>query len=607
MKKRGITIILAFILVFTFLILNIHNAAAAGNVCCEKLKTNSDGSGGQFCMMAPQSSCNLSDGYQSAPTSCGATQFCQIGTCVGSSSIPSQTGQCTSGVSRVVCQNDGGYWESQSSSQLQQCQLGCCYIGTTSALFTTQVACKQEASTQGVSTNWDSSITSESACLASAGGDTKGACVYQTGGERTCTMTTKTGCTNLQSNGSVSSPIFYPNDLCSNENLHTNCGPSKLTTCVPGQDAVYFVDTCGNIANVYDASKVNDLSYWQTIIPKSESCGNTTSNANSASCGNCDFGLGSTCAPYQRGTDPVQPTYGNYICKSLSCNYQGKTYQQGESWCALTPGTTTITDQNQNGSYTFGTSNSAIPNDATTNLPGSVYEKLTCMNGQVTPTFCGDGRQQICVQDSVPTANGGTFSNAACELNKWQDCYNQTSQSACLDRSKRDCQWLSGNSQGLNYTYNSQSTQGTTKGACAPLFAPGFDFYNGSGHGDAISGLGSIVCNYKITTGATGTTINPGSECVYLDNGVIKILPSWVQAMNTRCTLIGDSGPKENYLGLPGQMQIIAEKVFGNNVTAEYVKANGNGTIFDVNDKGVGASYSSWTNFVKNIVGAQIR
>jgi hypothetical protein len=425
--------------------------------------------------------------------------------------------------------------------------------------------------------------------------------VYQTGGERTCRLTTKTGCNNLQSNGSVSGVTFYPNDLCSNEELHTNCGPSKQTTCVVGQDAVYFVDTCGNVANVYDASRANDPTYWATIIPKSDSCSNSSSNINNPSCGNCDFVLGSTCAPAQRGQ--TQPVYGNNICKDLGCNYNGKYYQQGESWCALTPGTTTITDQNQNGSYTFGSSGST-PNSASQNIPGSVYEKLTCYDGQVNSEFCGDGRQQTCVQDTIQTSNG-PFSNAACELNRWQDCYSQTNETSCLDRTQRDCQWISN-----TFPYGTQNTQGAKKsGACAPLNAPGFDFYNGSGNGDTISSLGTIICPYKIEYSvAGGYKITEGGDCLTLTGNTAhhmtnQINPQWVQGMYARCIAIGDSGPKTNYLGYPGETQVIAEKITSGNATTNIISTNGNGIIKVDNGNGIAQTYKSWSNFIRGIIG----
>ena len=89
---------------------------------------------------------------------------------------------------------------------------------------------------------------------------------------------------------------FHAGILCSAEELATNCSPSKKTTLIDGKDEVYFVDTCGNPANIYDASKINDKSYWRTVVKKADSCGfgNANGNAGSATCGNCNYFEGST-------------------------------------------------------------------------------------------------------------------------------------------------------------------------------------------------------------------------------------------------------------------------------------------------------------------------
>ncbi len=61
--------------------------------------------------------------------------------------------------------------------------------------------------------------------------------------------------------------------MCSAETLATNCGPTEQTTCVEDADEVRLVDSCGNLANVYDASRVNDPEYWTKFIGPLDSCG----------------------------------------------------------------------------------------------------------------------------------------------------------------------------------------------------------------------------------------------------------------------------------------------------------------------------------------------
>jgi len=68
--------------------------------------------------------------------------------------------------------------------------------------------------------------------------------------------------------------------LCSHPGLNTKCAMSESTKC-EGDD-VYFVDTCGNLANVYDASKINNQDYWSRIQEP-------TCSASTAGCGNCDY------------------------------------------------------------------------------------------------------------------------------------------------------------------------------------------------------------------------------------------------------------------------------------------------------------------------------
>lgn len=552
-------------LVATLALIHGGFAQAANNVCCERLTT------GAWCQNAPASACatgvNPTTGqkYQQTQTSCLQTSFCQIGTCINT-----KQGTCTSQVSQAVCNADGGVWNSKQESQIPQCQLGCCLLsgGNSGAQFTTLVNCKQLSSKYSVKTNFNSQISSESQCVALAGGNEEGACVYVANGERTCKRLTKSECNSFGANGTLQSTQFYNGDLCSNENLSTNCGPSTQTTCVPGKQGVYFVDTCGNIANIYDASKKADNStwtaYWQKIIPINESCNPGGNNTNSANCGNCNYYLGSTCTSYKAGS-PVKPTLGGNYCQDLGCFYQGQYYQQGESWCGLSPATPTISDQNQNGSYTFSTdsnartartSTSSSPDLATQNLPGSSYTKLTCLDGKVNSYNCGAERQQVCVQDNV---NG--FLNAACELNKWQDCWQQTNETACMDRSVRDCQWEPGEIA-LGTQYYSNATKKQRAGACVPLNPAGFNTSLGSG--DAVCSLGTIACPYVITqtlaqeVGVPGTKVQIGSACVNKD-GTIK--QSWINSMQTRCEQIADCGPKNNYKGIAGEIQKAYENI----------------------------------------------
>ena len=78
--------------------------------------------------------------------------------------------------------------------------------------------------------------------------------------------------------------------LCTANELNTICEPTNQTTCVDGKDQVYFLDSCGNYANIYDSTKINDEGYWEDVVTISESCGvdDEFGNSDSTTCGNCN-------------------------------------------------------------------------------------------------------------------------------------------------------------------------------------------------------------------------------------------------------------------------------------------------------------------------------
>ncbi|MDP3966397.1 MAG: hypothetical protein Q8Q04_02610 [archaeon] len=587
MKKSVIKIfILGIFLAIALIFLNNNFVLADNNVCCERLST------GQWCQSAPVEACD-SD-YRKAPTSCESTTFCSVGTC-----YDSQEGICESKVSQIVCNNDGGVWSEKDPEELPQCQVGCCLLGAKGANLATQSRCKELSSLYGVKTNFNPGITNELECIASTGGDEKGACVYEAGSERTCRLLTRAECGNLQENvTTTNTPEFYEGYLCSDENLGTNCGPTRETTCVVGEDEVRFVDSCGNLANIYDSSKIEDKAYWSQIIQKEDSCNFEKNNANSASCGNCDFGLGSTCKAYERG-DPAKPLIGENLCRDLGCSYEGIKYKHGEQWCGEAPGTPKLTDPDQDGNYVFNGKDSK--EDVTKeNLPGSVFTKLTCYNNEVTVDNCYDGRQKVCIQSEI---NG--FKNAQCMVNTWQECYGIKNEEECMDRNNRKCLWID-NTYGLG----TQKTDGKSPvfqpsglfvngnepgpGACVPLNAPGFDFWAGEGNGENICSLGTIMCDYHITYSLIDRyEFEKGSECIVsAEEDKRDIRPDWLAAANSRCVQIGDCGPKTNFLGYAGEKQTIAEKIFGGkNAVGDYVKADGK-TIWTPE-----GAYTTWSQY----------
>src|SRR5439155_366868 len=113
------------------------------------------------------------------------------------------------------------------------------------------------------------------------------------------------------SNNECTNGSFYQGILCSNPDLGTNCKSSTQTKCNNGN--VYFIDSCGNLANVYDSSKVNDSDYWKTA--SQENCTVDSSNPDSIrKCGSCSSAQNLECSQANKS----QTIYGNYFCKSLS-------------------------------------------------------------------------------------------------------------------------------------------------------------------------------------------------------------------------------------------------------------------------------------------------
>lgn len=452
-------------------------SAVEVSYCCEKTTD------GAWCQNAPEKECN--SGFRKAPTSCEATSYCKLGCC-----YDSQEGTCDENTPQKVCETNNGIWGGSAACDIPQCNLGCCLIGD-QASFVTQTRCKRLSSLYGLEISFRTDLGNELSCIASAMSDAKGACVFEKEYSTTCVFTTKRECAKMAGNDSAK---FHEDYLCSADELGTICGPTEKTTCVDGRDEVFFVDSCGNLANIYDASKIKDKTYWTKIYGKSESCSYGNSNANSKTCGNCDYYLGSTC----KKTETSQRTnYGNYICADLKCEFEGRTYQHGETWCADSKG-------------------------VDKSLPGSKYFRMVCYNGEVSVEPCAEYRQETCIQDEV---NG--FKSAACRVNQWQDCSSQTEKKDCENEERRDCDWLSGLSK------------------CVPKYSPGFDLRgDNSTNANSFCTLATTTCPVKYEKDLFGK-----KKCVENCHCAGE---GWQSNMQTMCNALGDCGESVNYLGVKG-------------------------------------------------------
>jgi hypothetical protein len=497
-KLNSIGILFAVSLVFMLGSLHFTSAADA-TVCCEKT-TN-----GLYCQNVPAGECSSSS--RQVPTSCSSTSFCNPGVCFDSSE-----GTCAENTPQVVCNANNGVWSAVSPPQ---CSLGCCILGDQAA-FVTLTRCKALSSQLGLKTNYDKTITDETACVLSVKGQEDGACVYQTDYQTTCKRTTRANCGSIANDTNVGG-TFYAGKLCSDEKLGTNCGLTTKTSCSPGKDGVYFVDSCGNIANIYDSSKINDKQYWSDIIDSSQACNAGKSNANSASCGNCNYLAGSYCR--DSANAGAKASYGDYICADLNCakTSNGKSYKHGESWCVNTDSGKTGQGSNSVGSRAY---------------------LHICENGQEVVEPCADFRQEMCIQSSLNTTSG-TFSQAACRVNRWQDCTAQDNQQDCQNSDKRDCLWKAGVS-----IISNDSTGTTVSGACVPMDSPGLEFWSGD-DAKSVCAQGNAQCVVTFEKGLLGGGMKCTKNCDCLT-------PQWQAQHSAICTALGDCGPKVNWVGSAG-------------------------------------------------------
>lgn len=462
---------------------------------------------GAQCVAVPAEDC----AGNFAPTSCDNVPSCQKGVCVNI-----ESGECVENTPKSVCENSGGLFKNEEMHNIPECQRGCCILGQ-DTLFSTEVACKEAASKEGLSFNFREDIKTSSACLGLSLTDEEGACIVKTEFETKCKRTTGKECGAEESESGFASLLdkyvsgtniateFHQGMLCTADELKTDCTKSQKTTCY--KDDVYYLDTCGNRANVFNSAKYNNplnSDYWTYIQEPSEVCSSVVGGTQSAkTCGNCDYSSSSKCRTPQAGDVSPANQQANFenICGDLRCKYNGKTYQNTESWCAQTPGTPWQEngpgiEMDLNGNYLASKEKMFDP--LKYNLPGSEYVVQECYEGEVLDVPCKGQREQICKQYEQ---QGRT--RAVCEINNAKSCFSLKNPTKDKCNAIDDCYWLSGNSpiiggsedegavwsvseedyktQGLNAGRFSDSEREQKQGSCVPLFAPGNEFWTEDG------------------------------------------------------------------------------------------------------------------------------
>ena len=530
---------------------------------------------GAWCQDVPLN--QVDTNYAYSQTSCQSTTYCQTGTCVNS-----QTGTCLPSSQATCISAQGGTWYSTSPSSTPICQVGCCLIGD-QASFTTKAACNTYPSLYGINTTFDASVNSEIACIASAQPQAKGACVYDTGNGRTCTFTTRQNCKG------ITSSTFHQDFLCTNPTLGTNCAMTKQTTCLSTADQVYFTDSCGNQANVYDANKVNDINYWSYVAGTNGVILDTGDGANieSTTNGDCNYLSGSTCMPYSTTIDGGNtPVYGTNICRDVNCvstsdqNVQlfksqySRTPLNGESWCGLETASSIQLEPNGHPAVTSTTFSNY---DKTGNNPGDTEVLFICANGKVTTQTQAQYRDYICLQNRTVLDNGVQFNSAAFVYNNWITCFAQNSSKNCLNSELRDCQWITGasvlkdgNGQPLVWDQSqdllvpsSGTDDSRQEASCVPKYPSGFDTSTTSNTCGAASRVCYVNYTQSVTDALTGFWRVAGGSifgdsksitCLqdYNDPNTPQIVSDWQNTLSNLCSAQGDCGISVNYVGTNG-------------------------------------------------------
>ena len=525
-KHAQIKIVVLFVLV---LIISINLTSAANEVsfCCEKTKL------GLWCQNAPKEQCDSK--FLTTPTLCESTSYCKKGCC-----YDSDEGICMENTAEGTCKASNGSWSGVANCKIPQCNLGCCILGT-EASYTTLQRCKKMSGQYGLQTDFRTDIKDELSCLILATSQDVGACIFEKEFSNTCKFITRGDC-NAQALGTGvtngTSVRFYQDYLCTNPEFNTECARTTKTSCKDGK--IYFVDTCGNTANIYDSSKVNDVNYWTKVKKPEESC-----QSGSKSCGNCEYlGKGTICAKASGAT------YGEHICKDINCykTSNGKDYKNGESWCYY---------------------DNKKPD---TDSVGSRHYRHICFMGEEIVEPCEDFRKEICIENFIGEKED--FSQAGCVVNRWQNCILMNKTSDCLNNDKWDCMWipmdlkdkknsagivesipqmigsaaskLTGNTKRdevkesiLAMNLNIKGDERYAEGKCTPKFSPGLNFWSG---GQSECSVGTQTCIVKYEKKVLG-----GKSCVencYCLEESTAVLENYV------CGSYGDCGAKSNYLGV---------------------------------------------------------
>lgn len=488
-------------------------------------------------------------------TGCQDTQECQKGCCYNSNA-----GVCTMNSPQGKCESSGGNWSSDANCNIDQCSVGCCIAGDGASMSTSR-ECTLISQRLNIDKNFKP-LDAIGSCSAYSGLSEEGACLTSSNDgspEKNCIFTAKKNC-----NGE-----FKQGFLCTSKELNTICTKTEKTSCFENKDQIYFIDSCGNRANIYDATKANKQDYWEKYIAPDKSC-----QTQSASCGNCDYSSGSTCSAYSSTKGGTKPEMGNNVCKNLNCGDK----KHGDSWCVYDSDPSKIA------------------------LVGSRQYVASCFEGEISIEGCADFNQEVCAQITDKSR-----SQAKCLINDWRSCLyanDKESYSEVKTECDKNPQCMMFNqyfgedklkrSDGTFFAGFKQDVDNSAQGSigdlgadqnkvlshCVPRFTPGFQFwttnsdplkdssgnaestanYGGSElESDSICSLGDFTCvsekHRKCTLGGGCDGWKDGDlnwEC-NIDGETATIkgtdLPNLMNALNERCRALGTCGVSSNIAG----------------------------------------------------------
>ncbi len=503
-------------------------SAAATDVCC--LETN----GGAKCQDVPWNYGECSSGLSHSV--CEQTSDCRQICC-----IDEEEGLCTTNSPMHECTSNGGIWDSDKSCNVDACIGGCCILGGSSD-WVTERRCQLLSAQKGFrGTNFTQHV-SQAQCLRMRENQKTGACVLDGG---MCRFGTEADCVEMAGR-------FEEDELCSSPSLNTTCLKQYSVGCVEGKDEIYWLDSCGNMENIYSSNKEDS---WNdgNVLTKSESCNTNSANINSATCGNCNFMLGSKCQASSLGKKVED---GNFICADVNCvDEKGVKRKNGESWCVYDG--TVMGGLNENRSVWA------------TDIVGSRHWRRMCVDGVVKNEPCADFRQQVCgkIEIAGKEANESdtieSSESVGCVQNRWRECVEVTNEiysgqtgdfkaqktlfqewdEAKSAEYKKKCEDI-----GQCIFYEMKLSKTPIVPVCMPMFSGGLDFYNNVENSTSTA---EDVCNIvtSIPYIGTCTKVTLTGDCSGCVSGCDCGTEKWLEEVNAIANAFGDCGAYVNIGG----------------------------------------------------------